>query len=234
MILGLLIYWNVDTGKEVYPSMTPPQTIAYISDVGAYHLKPLFITGCVVTTIFLDLSFGSERWLRHRGRLVPNQTTGEKVLSGLTIAFAIVGTVGLILLSIFDTFRHKTLHDVFLLVFIGGYVLSAICSCWEYQRLGIRHREHQLLRISFWIKLTFVLVVVILAIAYIACTFTGKYNQGAVLEWAIAFLFSLYIFSFVVDLWPAVRTGRGQGYAERNADIEKARGRTNGRWGQRS
>lgn len=118
--------------------MEPTQSIAYISDVGAQKLKPLFITGCVVTTIFLDLSFLSDRWLRHRGRLVPNTTIGEKVLSGLTIVFAIIGTAGLILLSIFDTLRHPRLHDIFLLLFIAGYIISAIFICAEYQRLGVR------------------------------------------------------------------------------------------------
>jgi hypothetical protein len=55
-----------------------------------------------------------------KGRLVPNTTVGEKVLSGLTIIFAVVGTAGLILLSIFDTANHHKLHDIFLLLFIAG------------------------------------------------------------------------------------------------------------------
>ena len=118
--------------------MKPNQSIAYISDVGAETLKPLFIAGACVTTVFLDLSFLSERWLRHRGRLARNTTTMEKVLSGLSLVFALIGTAGLILLSIFDTLHHKNLHDIFLLLFIVGYVVSAIFICWEYQRLGIR------------------------------------------------------------------------------------------------
>jgi len=137
MIIAMLVVWNVE-GKPQYDSFNPGQTTAYISDVGAEGLKPLFITGCVVATVFLDLSFLSERWLRHRGRLVRNTTTGEKVLSSLSIVFAVVGTVGLICLSIFDTLRYPRLHDIFLLLFIAGYVISAILLCWEYQRLGIR------------------------------------------------------------------------------------------------
>jgi len=137
MLLGLLIHWNV-VGRPHYASMDPNQSIAYISDVGAEKLKPLFIAGSCVTTVFLDLAFLSERWLRHRGRLVANTTTMEKVLSGLSMVFALVGTAGLILLSIFDTLRHPTLHDIFLLLFIVGYVVSAVFICWEYQRLGIR------------------------------------------------------------------------------------------------
>ena len=60
-LLGLLIYWNVDAGRVHYSTMTEDQSIAYISDIAADYLKPLFITGCVITTIFLDLSFGSDR-----------------------------------------------------------------------------------------------------------------------------------------------------------------------------
>jgi len=137
MIIAMLAVWNVE-GKPQYASFDPGQTIAYISDVGAEGLKPLFIAGCVVTTVFLDLSFLAECWLRHRGRLARNTTTSEKALSSLSIVFAIVGTVGLICLSIFDTLRYPRLHDIFLLLFIVGYVISAILLCWEYQRLGIR------------------------------------------------------------------------------------------------
>ncbi|CZT02578.1 related to FK506 suppressor Sfk1 [Rhynchosporium graminicola] len=220
MLLGLLLHWTT-TGKPIYPSMDSTQHIAYISDVGAQSLKPLFIAGSCVTTIFLDLSFLSERWLRHRGRLARNQTTTEKVLSWLSMFFALVGTAGLILLSIFDTLRHPSLHDVFLVLFIGGYVLSSVFICWEYQRLGIQYREHSILRTSFWIKLVFILIEVALAIAFGTCNVKDKFDIAAVLEWTIAFVFTFYVFSFYIDLLPAVKTrhesarfGTGQGETE--------------------
>ncbi|KAL2146531.1 hypothetical protein VTI28DRAFT_3712 [Corynascus sepedonium] len=205
-LLALLLYWIVHEHRPHYSSMDPAQNIAYISDVGASDLKPLFIVGCVLTTVLLDLSFAADRWLRHRGRLAPNTTTGEKVLSGLTILFAIVGTAGLILLSIFDTVRHPKLHDIFLLLFIAGYVLSAVFICWEYWQLGRNHRETSILRLSFYIKLVFIIVEVALAIAFISLSRTGHYNPASVLEWVIAFIFSAYVFSFYVDLYPAART----------------------------
>jgi hypothetical protein len=136
MLMGLLIHWTTD-GNPHYPSMDETQSIAYISDVGAQSLKPLFIAGSCVTTIFLDLAFISDLWLRHRGRLAGLSRTGWGV--GIaSLVFAAIGTAGLILLSIFDTLRHPTLHNIFLLLFIAGYVISAIFICWEYQRLGIR------------------------------------------------------------------------------------------------
>lgn len=209
MLLGLLIHWNVD-GRPHYPSMDASQTIAYISDVGAESLKPLFIAGACVTTIFLDLSFLSERWLRHRGRLAKNTTMLEKVLSGLSLLFAAIGTAGLILLSIFDTLHHPRLHDIFLLLFIAGYVISAIFICWEYQRLGIHFRQHRVLRLSFWIKLSFILIEICLAIAFAVTNFKGEYNAAAVLEWAVSFIFTFYVFSFFIDLIPAVHTKHSQ------------------------
>ncbi|KAI9808274.1 MAG: hypothetical protein M1825_004731 [Sarcosagium campestre] len=186
--------------------MSPGQRIAYISDIGASGLKPLFITGAVITTVFLDLSLLSERWLRHRGRLAKNQTVTEKVLAGLSIVFAILGTLGLILLSIFDTLRHPRLHRLFLLFFIGGYVISAIFLCWEYQRLGIHFRQHRVLRISFWVKLAFIIVEIGLACGFGACLYKGRQNPGAILEWVIALIFTFWVLSFILDLYPATRT----------------------------
>ena len=63
MLLAMFIVWEVE-GSPHYGSMASNQRIAYISDIGAQGLKPLFIAGCCVTTVFLDLSFAAERWLR--------------------------------------------------------------------------------------------------------------------------------------------------------------------------
>lgn len=83
MLLAMFIVWELE-GSPHYTSMEEGQRIAFISDIGAQGLKPLFITGCIVTTIFLDLSFAAERWLRHTGRLAKNLGMAEKVLSGLS------------------------------------------------------------------------------------------------------------------------------------------------------
>jgi|SRR5947207_263986 len=98
--------------------MTERQHIAYISDIAAQSLKPLFITGCCITTLALDGAFVAERYLRHKGRLARNVSASEKVLVGLSIVFAGIGTAGLILLSIFDTLKHPKIHRLFLLLFM--------------------------------------------------------------------------------------------------------------------
>ena len=210
----MFIVWELE-GSPHYASMDSNQQIAYISDIGAQGLKPLFIAGCVVTTVFLDLSFASERWLRHTGRLAKNLGMAEKILSGLSIVFAVAGTAGLILLSIFDTLRHPKLHDGFLLLFIAGYVISAIFICAEYQRLGIHFREHSILRFSFWVKLAFILFEIALAIVFGTTSFTKRKNFAAVFEWIIALVFTFYVLTFFVDLVPAARSKQERTNIER-------------------
>lgn len=207
MLLSLLLVWVTD-GEPRLPSMDADQRIAYISDTGAFSLKPLFIAGSAVTVIFLDIGFFAERWLRHTGRLAKNTSWTQKILSIFSLIFAIAGAVGLICLSIFDTYRHPRLHDVFLGIFIIGYIISAIFLCAEYQRLGIHYRNHRVLAISFWIKLFFIIAEVILAIVFIVMSSLHRYNVAAIFEWIVALVFTFYVLSFVVDLIPSVRTSR--------------------------
>jgi Frag1/DRAM/Sfk1 family len=210
MLLGMLGSWVAD-GSPHLPSMNDGQTIAYISDIGSgagvIHLQPLFITGSSLTVFFLSLGFISERWLRHHGHLAPNTSTAQKVLSSVSIIFAVAGGVGLILLTIFDTYHYPTVHQGCLALFMGGYLLSATFFCAEYQRLGIHYRQHRILRISFWFKLSFTLVEFALAIAF-GSTMASQPNAAAVCEWTIAFIFTFYQLSFVLDLSPSVRIAR--------------------------
>ena len=222
MLLGMLIYWCT-SGRPHYPSMSPNQTIAYISDVGAFRLKPLFIAGSWTTVVLLDLGFVAERWLRHNGRLAPNTSKIQKALSTISIVFAIAGACGLGLLSIFDTYHHGHLHDCLLLLFIAGYVLSAIFICAEYQRLGVHYREHRVLRMSFWIKLMFIILEVILAIVFAATTFGSHQTIAAGVEWTIALIFTFYVLSFVLDILPSVQTSKHvpQGMKEAEKRLEE-------------
>ncbi|KAJ5084356.1 hypothetical protein NUU61_008935 [Penicillium alfredii] len=210
MLIAMLVVWAARENEPNYPSMEKGQTIAYISDVGAYGLKPLFITGSVITVVFLDLAFLSERWLRHAGQLVPNKGLFDKACAIGSIFFSIAGAAGLILLSIFDTYRHPHMHDGFLIMFLVGYIISAILICAEYLRLGIFYRsQHRILIASFIIKLFFIVIEIGLAIGFGICMQSqdrAKKDPGAILEWVIAFVFTGYVLSFVVDLLPSVRT----------------------------
>jgi hypothetical protein len=222
MLAALFGIWEAQ-GHPHLPSMDPDQHIAYISDTGAFAQKPLFITGSVITVCFLDAGFMAERWLRHYGRLAPNTSRVQSTLSSCSIFFAIAGACGLIFLSIFDTYHHPKVHDGCLLLFIGGYVISAIFLCAEYQRLGIHYRQHRILALSFWIKLAFIIVEVILAIVFASTSWNGQQDVAAVFEWTVALIFTLWVLSFVLDLWPSVRSSRHvpQGWRDREPAAEK-------------
>lgn len=66
-VLALLVTW-LASGRPHYVSMSPGQSIAYISDVAADFLKPLFVVACAITGVGFFLSLLVERWLRHSGR----------------------------------------------------------------------------------------------------------------------------------------------------------------------
>jgi len=117
MLIAMFATWRLD-GAFVYPSQQQGQTIAYISDVGAGRLKPLFISMGTASVVIFDIGFLAERWLRHRGKLVHDRTTVQRIFAVASIFFALVGAAGLILLTIFDTYRHPSLHDVFLVLFM--------------------------------------------------------------------------------------------------------------------
>lgn len=109
-----------------------------------------------------------------------------------------------------------------------GYLISALLICAEYLRLGIFYRsQHRILLASFAIKLSFVIVEVGLAIGFGICTRSNdksKKDPGAILEWVIAFVFTGYILSFVIDLLPSVRTRRHLPQGEKRLEMAYAGG----------
>ncbi|KAI0635809.1 Frag1/DRAM/Sfk1 family-domain-containing protein [Trametes polyzona] len=193
---ALLITW-LASGRPHYVSQDG--NIAYISDVGADILKPLFIVGCAITGLSFFLSSAIERWLRHEGRLVANMRRRERVLASLAVFFAFVGMCGLILLSIFDTKRYTKEHRVFLLVFIVGVGLSAIFTVIEYRWISRDFVEIRKLKTLYIVKGTIALILILLAIAF-AITLFQATDPGAIIEWTIAFGFTFYMLTFFFDL----------------------------------
>jgi len=202
----MLGVWTAQ-GYPEYPWSNEGQHIVYISTIGATGWgKPLFIAGSATMIVLFNLTFLLERWLRHKGRLTKNYNITEKILSGFAAGFAIIGGLGLILLTIFDTRRFPNVHQAMLAVFIAGYIISAVFICAEYQRLGIHFREHRILRASFWIKLTFIFVEAGLAIAFGVLQRGSEVNKAAILEWIISLIYIFYVWSFIIDFLPATRT----------------------------
>ena len=64
-LIAMLFTWLAQ-GRPKYTSMNG--RIAYISDIGADALKPLFVLNCCITAVGFFLILVTERWLRHNGR----------------------------------------------------------------------------------------------------------------------------------------------------------------------
>ncbi|KAF8478863.1 Frag1/DRAM/Sfk1, partial [Gautieria morchelliformis] len=123
----------------------------------------------------------------------------ERVFAWLAICGTLLGGMGLILLSIFDTKRHHKLHRVFLLIFVLGVALSAIFSVLEFRWLNKHYTYFPRLQCSYITKTIIVLILIILAIAF-GVTLGTRNNAAAVLEWIIAFGFTFFLLTFVYDL----------------------------------
>ncbi|KAF8207119.1 hypothetical protein K438DRAFT_1917563 [Mycena galopus ATCC 62051] len=138
-ILSMLITWLAQGGTSRPRYSSQAQSIAYISDVGADILKPLFVVGCVITAVTFVLSLVIERYLRHSGRLIPTMRRRENGMS--------VGRPHLALYL-----RHKTSPQPaqrLLLMFMVGVALSAIFTCVEYRWISRDFFYVRQLRIAY-------------------------------------------------------------------------------------
>ena len=204
-LLAMLLTWLI-SGCPKYVSTQV--AVAYISDVGASFLKPLFVVACCITGSGLLISLTIERVLRHKGRLAPELHQRERILGRLAIVGAFIAMLGLALLSGFDVGRYPTEHYIFLLVFLIGVSLSAIFTVIEFRWLAHDYAEVEKLKTAYVAKAAIGLTLVLLAIVFGATAFCAP-NVGGVVEWLIAFGFAFYLLTFAYDLRMA-RTGMGR------------------------
>ncbi|EIM91459.1 uncharacterized protein STEHIDRAFT_48451 [Stereum hirsutum FP-91666 SS1] len=205
-LLAMIVTWAAQ-GKPIYVS--EDGTIPYISDIGADILKPLFIVGCSFNGVSLVLALTIERILRHRGRLVPSMRKREAAFSYLAILGSIIGGAGVILLSIFDTKRHPSLHRGFLLMFLVGVVISAFFTIGEYMWLSKDYPMYDNLKKAYIAKAIITTILVVCAIVFGITLYTDG-NVGGIFEWIIAFGYTFYLLSFAYDLRLSKGAHRGQ------------------------
>ncbi|CAG8182365.1 unnamed protein product [Penicillium salamii] len=196
MLLAMLGHWTM-IGEPRYGLMKPGQNIPFISDIGAQELKPLFMIGCITTVLLLNLSF--YQFIQSKGYI-------NKLCTHGSFFFTIIGGTGLVLLSVLDNISHHLTHDICVTVFIVGFLVSAALMALDYIYLGIAHalREPMLLT-SFAIKVSFIVIELTLIIVFRITEHThyNQNNMAATLEWVIAFVFTGYILSLIVDQLPS-------------------------------
>ncbi|KAL9073809.1 MAG: hypothetical protein Q9161_002641 [Pseudevernia consocians] len=91
-LLALLIYW-LSEGRPRYPGQANPY-VAFISDIGAFRLQPLFISGGVIASLTLTGTIVSVHVARRERRLATQRPGDEQpryenqALEQLQLAYA--------------------------------------------------------------------------------------------------------------------------------------------------
>ncbi|GAA6060190.1 hypothetical protein JCM10212_005191 [Sporobolomyces blumeae] len=231
-LLGLLLWWIIDDNARRY--RVSDATVTYISNVGAVH-QALFIAGCSLTALFYTLTLLSERWLRHLRRIPGPLRKRDRNADIAAAVFGILGALSLVLLSCFNDQAFPNVHWSFAAIFVVCIAVSALCQTLEVMWLRQDHVERKHLRRNMYIKWVIVGVAICSAIAFgatygvCASTPDGQpltprcdriKSASGVLEWFIAFLYDVYLFTFGLDLWPAHKT-RGHTFDEKLIDQDR-------------
>ena len=130
-LLTLLIYWLAE-GSPRYPGQVNPY-VAFISDIGAFRLQPLFITGGIVASLTLTATIVSVHLARRERRLSTQkprdkQPRYEKWGSILACLFDVAACPCRICITLFNNHGHPSLHRTFLFLGLAGTALSCICT----------------------------------------------------------------------------------------------------------
>ncbi|SCV69553.1 BQ2448_2573 [Microbotryum intermedium] len=200
----------------------------YISEVGAFH-ENLFIPGCALSAVFHSATVLVERWLRHTRR-IPGSARPEVVRYGvIACVFSCLGSLALLLVPIFDIYRHTIVHWTFTFLFVLCIAVSSTCETLQVRQLerssaeddssdGDRNGYKQELRRSWRLKSVILILAVasgaIFSAAFAACVKEPRDqapsarcdnvgSAAATLEWFVALLFYLFLCTFILDLSPA-------------------------------
>lgn len=208
MLIALLSCWAAE-GHPHYAWMRhDDQYILYISDIAAGKLQPVFISCSAAQGVLFILSLAAEMYLRNNGRLRPNHRKYGQVCLGCAIGFAVVGQLGILFVSIFNTREFHDAHISLLVIFIVFVGISALFSVAEYAALDrdYTHKRHMI--VGLWLKVGWFIVEFIIAVAFVSSQHSHV-NTPAVLEWTVSFVYPFYQLIMAWDLWPAYNKKKG-------------------------
>ncbi|CAG7851052.1 SubName: Full=Uncharacterized protein {ECO:0000313/EMBL:CCA73913.1} [Serendipita indica DSM 11827] len=182
----LLIYW-LAVGRPRYSSQEG--AVAFISDVGAQVLKPLFVVGCVLTSLFF------------LGTLLV-----VHLIHAITYPGRIQASDAVSPGESFDTLQYRGTHQRFLAIFALSLFIGVIASVVLSGQLFFAHRHIKWLKTSFVLKLSTALVLISVGVAFVSRLATTErgvdigYNQAGILEWTLGLIFVFYVLTFWYDL----------------------------------
>ncbi|KAF1981203.1 hypothetical protein K402DRAFT_241637 [Aulographum hederae CBS 113979] len=198
MLFTLLFFW-IGRGCPKYPKQSNPY-VAMISDIGAFELKPLFITFSTLTGLTFIATISSVHYARYSPRMyyIQDSTTSSiRTLSILSIISSVVAGVSLVFLSIFDTFRWHNYHNQFLMGCFGGLAGCMVLTTVVY--LDQTRKPSRFTRLRFYctVNMVIVWIEVVLGVIFVITINTSHYRTAGFLEWTITILGGFYILAFV-------------------------------------
>lgn len=216
----LLLVWLVE-GRPRYPSQSNPY-VAYISDIGALRLQPLFIVGAVLTALTLfgtiltvhlafhqTLSQQPQAFTEHRWR---RSTTVSSVLACI---LALASCACQICVPIFNKRHHPQTHQLFLSLALAGTALTAVCTTitfwgemWPRKNPTLHHHDEKeahnetLRRRCIIVSNSIFLIEILLGACFVAFLWTDHYRIAGILEWILSFVLTGYFWAFAGFLIP--------------------------------
>lgn len=195
-LLTLLIYW-LASDRPRYPGQSNPY-VAFISDIGAFVLQPLFIAGGTISAAALLGTIVAAHFNLHWYHLRGNkglQRRYKKIFSILAYLFQLAGCPCQIALTVFDNHGHPRLHRVLLFLALMGTTLSAICTSVAFWDLMKKEntKGNESLRRSVILSSSLFLVDICLGIAFITLLSMSFYRISGILEW---YVLSIFLLSF--------------------------------------
>lgn len=211
-IVGLLGLWAHDRFVEYE---VEEASVVFISDVGASH-KTFFIIFCCLTAAFYMMTTLAERHLRHKGKIPGSIRKKQTYLDIASVVCAFIGSIALIMLSIFDAFNHSNVHWSMTLIFVVFVALSVLFQVLQIYSLSHDYNRLATLKAMAILKTIILSFAIAGAIAFVVCygicrgdALPGNnrcdkvVSAAAVCEWAIAFILDIFFLTYIIDLWPA-------------------------------
>lgn len=205
-LLTLLIYWLAE-GRPRYPGQSNP-FVAFISDIGAFRLQPLFITGGIVSSLTLTGTIISVHLARRERRLSASAQKGlgdgqqagyEKWVSVLACLVEVAACPCRICITLFNNKDHPRFHHTFLFLALAGTALSCICTTfvlWTEMWKGPA-RGNELLRRSCVFSNCLLVVELFLGSTFTGLLWTGQFRSAGCVEWVMVFVFTFYFWTFI-------------------------------------
>ncbi|KAG7664431.1 uncharacterized protein J8A68_002034 [[Candida] subhashii] len=217
MLIALLAAWAAQ-GKPIYSFMSRYQNPVYISDVAATNLQPLFIACSSFQAIFFVGTLVMGIYLRKKEKIQPYISTTQPKFAIASVVCAVIGQLGIIFTSIFNTNHFHTLHLTMVGIFIAFCFFACCCDFVVSFKFGNNPDKlnplHDGVKFGTWkwanlYMVSFFLKCVWLAAAFsfVICFgyFMGHMSRGlsASFEWLIAFWYGLLLILWSMDLFPS-------------------------------